>query len=102
MIYFEEEIHIYYIFYNLSDLEPPMLRTSHLLLQELGSYNYISTPMFISFSLCREPIIYDLCSIICMGVGGGRKSMKCVPPPISVYNLEPSILLIICPSPPFL
>ena len=35
MIYLEEEIHIYYILYDLFDLEPPMLRTSHLLLHEL-------------------------------------------------------------------
>ena len=35
MICLEEEIHIYYILYDLFDLEPPMLRTSHLLLHEL-------------------------------------------------------------------
>ena len=34
VIYLEEEIHIYYILYDLFDLEPPMLRTSHLLLHE--------------------------------------------------------------------
>ena len=39
---------------------------------------FLNPPIFISFSLCLEPSIYDLCSILCMW--GGRKSMKYVPP----------------------
>ena len=60
MIYLEEEIHIYYILYDLFDLEPPMLRTSHLLLHELiHSPDHLQLMVYFISGKIRLPYVLN-------------------------------------------